>query len=90
MMARSIQFSKPSWHHYHAWRVSDANIFEKVTRLINECCRSPFAGQGKPEPLRYRKAWSRRIDGKHRFVYHVTDVQLLIYSCRGHCEEEDS
>jgi toxin YoeB len=87
MMARSIQFSRTGWHHYHAWRVSNAKIFEKVTAMINECCRSPFQGQGKPEPLRDRKAWSRCIDGKHRFVYQVTDVQLLIFSCRGRYED---
>jgi toxin YoeB len=84
MMARGVQFSTPTWCDYHFWRGSDSKIFEKLTALINECCRNPFKGTGEPEPLKRDKPWSRRIDEKHRFVYVVTDAQLLIVSCRGH------
>ncbi|WP_162066505.1 Txe/YoeB family addiction module toxin [Burkholderia sp. THE68] len=84
MMARAVQFSVPSWYHYHVWHGSDSKIFTKVTGLINECCRNPFKGTGKPEPLKYEKAWSRRIDEKNRFVYRVTDGFVLVISCRGH------
>ncbi len=83
-MARSVQFVMPSWDDYHRWRTSNSKIFERITRLINECCRNPFSGTGKPEPLRHAKAWSRRIDDKHRIVYEVSDAQLLILRCRGH------
>ncbi|KND54965.1 hypothetical protein BPUN_3491 [Candidatus Paraburkholderia kirkii] len=52
--------------------------------MIDECFRHPFKGTGKPEPLKREKARSRRIDEKNRFVYVVTDAQLLVISCRGH------
>lgn len=84
MMARNIRFSTPGWCDYHSWRGMNSKTFERLTALINECCRSPFKGTGKPEALKGRKAWSRRIDEKHRFVYMVTDEQLVIISCRGH------
>jgi toxin YoeB len=84
MMARDVKFLRASWRDYHSWRGSDSKIFEKLTGLINESCRSPFVGTGKPEPLKREQAWSRRIDAKHRFVYCVTDEQLVVVRCRGH------
>ncbi|SAL00728.1 addiction module toxin, Txe/YoeB [Caballeronia pedi] len=84
MMARGLLFSHLSWDEYHFWRGSDSKVFERLTRLINECCRNPFAGTGKPEPLKGRKMWSRRIDEKNRFVYEVSDADLFIVRCRGH------
>ncbi len=56
MMGRGVKFLMPSWCDYHQWRSSDAKIFEKLKSLIDECCRSPFKGTGKPEPLRHDKA----------------------------------
>lgn len=45
-------------------------------------------GIGKPEPLRHRKAWSRRIDRENRLVYNFgNDDSLWIISCKGHYEE---
>jgi toxin YoeB len=52
--------------------------------------RTPFAGIGKPEPLRgpYTGFWSRRITDEHRLVYRVSgkgaDQQLEIAQCRYH------
>jgi toxin YoeB len=40
--------------------------------------REPFAGIGKPEPLRYKMAgsWSRRITQEHRLVYNVSENRI--------------
>jgi toxin YoeB len=56
MMGRGVKFLMPGWCDYHQWRSSDAKTFEKLTSLIDESCRSPFKGTGKPEPLRHDKA----------------------------------
>lgn len=44
---------------------------------------------GKPEPLKYCDGyWSRRIDEKNRLVYSVgEDSDIVILSCKGHCED---
>jgi len=57
-----------------------------VTVLLKECSRTPFAGIGKPEPLRGELAgwWSRRITREHRLVYRPTDDGLLVAQCRYH------
>lgn len=59
---------------------------ERVTALIEDAARAPFAGLGKPEPLRGNPSgyWSRRIDDTHRLVYRATDEELVIIACRFH------
>lgn len=46
--------------------------------------RDPFAGIGKPEPLRENRAacWSRRIDQEHRLVDRLEGRVLVIRVCR--------
>ncbi|GAB3804144.1 hypothetical protein GCM10028798_23930 [Humibacter antri] len=48
--------------------------------------RDPFAGIGKPEPLKHilAGAWSRRVDDAHRLVYYVTDERIVILQARDH------
>jgi toxin YoeB len=57
-----------------------------INRLIKDAAREPFAGIGKPEPLRGNLAgyWSRRIDDSHRLVYRATDTELVVIACRFH------
>jgi toxin YoeB len=57
-------------------------------RLIKDIRNTPFAGLGKPEPLRHELQgyWSRRIDREHRLVYAVTDKEIVIIACRFHYE----
>ena len=62
--------------------------FERVRRLITETAKTPFAGIGKPEPLKgsLKGYWSRRITDEHRLVYKATDDQLIIVACKYHYE----
>ena len=48
--------------------------------------RDPFAGIGKPEPLKHilSGAWSRRIDETNRLVYYVTDDHIVILQAHDH------
>ena len=54
--------------------------------LIKNAQRDPFAGIGKPEPLKGNLSgcWSRRIDETNRLVYQVDADGLTIISCRYH------
>jgi toxin YoeB len=43
---------------------------------------------GKPEPLKHRKAWSRRIDQNNRLIYNFDEKKnLLIIACKGHYDD---
>ncbi|MFP3546137.1 Txe/YoeB family addiction module toxin [Rhizobium sp. SIMBA_035] len=79
-----------AWDDYEFWQQTDQKMVSKINELIKTTKRMPFAGPGKPEPLKGDLAgyWSRRITGEHRFVYRVTgsgnEQQLEIIQCRFH------
>ncbi len=78
--------SEQAWADYLYWQTQDKKTLERINALIKECARTPFAGLGKPEPLRgdLRGWWSRRIDREHRLVYRMQDGALQIAQCRYH------
>ena len=79
-------FSAEAWDDYLYWQQHDRKQLKRLNGLIKECTRTPFAGTGKPEPLRGGLSgwWSRRIDREHRLVYRVEGDDLLIAQCRYH------
>lgn len=85
---RKIAFHQAAFEQYNEWALKDRKTFERLRRLIIETSRTPFAGIGKPEPLKRELSgyWSRRITDEHRLVYKVTDDQLIIASCKYHYE----
>ncbi|WP_019973307.1 Txe/YoeB family addiction module toxin [Mycobacterium sp. 141] len=82
----NIVFSPQAWDDYQHWQTADRTIVKRINRLINETCRAPYEGIGKPEPLKYglAGAWSRRITDEHRLVYRVVDDNLEIFQVRYH------
>lgn len=86
MAQRNVAFTPEGWLSYTYWHGQDKKTLIKINRLINETCREPFAGTGKPEPLKenYIGYWSRRIDKQNRLVYSVEDNTVTIISCRFH------
>jgi toxin YoeB len=85
-MDRQLTFTSEAWEDYLFWQIHDKQILKKINRLLKDCQRQPFAGIGKPEPLRgdLAGAWSRRITEEHRLVYLVTDQAIRISACRYH------
>ena len=81
-----ITFSKNAWEEYVSWQREDKLKLRKINDLIKDIQRTPFAGLGKPEPLKFDLSgfWSRRIDLEHRLVYQYQDNEILIYSCKFH------
>jgi toxin YoeB len=52
---------------------------------MEEVCRTPFTGTGKPELLKHLGGvWSRRIDQEHRLLYSVEARSIRILQCRYH------
>ncbi|GHV44220.1 txe/YoeB family addiction module toxin [Synergistales bacterium] len=74
---------------YLTWQTEDKKILKRINALIKDIERNGAAtGIGKPERLKYRDAWSRRIDRANRLLYDVdTDNNLLIIACCGHYDE---
>jgi toxin YoeB len=79
-------FSEHAWADYLYWQRSDKRTIRRINLLIQAIQREPYAGIGKPEPLRHGLAgyWSRRIDEEHRIVYTISGDAILIAQLRYH------
>lgn len=82
-------FSEKAWEQYIYWQLNDKETLKKINTLIKDINRNGVSkGLGKAEPLKYRKAWSRRINHEHRLVYKIDENNnLVIISCKGHYED---
>lgn len=83
---RNLQFTPTAFGQFTAWSAQDKKLFQRLVRLLEEVCRTPFAGIGKPEPLKGDLAgfWSRRINDEHRLVYKVTNETIVVIACHDH------
>lgn len=81
-----LVFAEAAWEDYLYWQQQDKRMVERINKLIKEVQREPFAGIGKPEPLKHALAgyWSRRLTEEHRMVYKVDGDSLLIAQLRYH------
>lgn len=79
-------FSEQAWDDYLYWQKTDKKPLERINALVKDISRSPFAGIGKPEPLKNALSgyWSRRINDEHRIVYKIADGSVLIAQLRYH------
>jgi toxin YoeB len=79
-------FAEEAWEDYLYWQKQDRRMVERINKLITEIVREPFAGIGKPEPLKHALSgfWSRRINDEHRMVYKIEGGSLLIAQLRYH------
>ena len=68
------------------WVEADRNTALRVLQLVEAVLRDPFAGIGKPEPLKHllAGAWSRRITQEHRLVYCVSQTRIDFLQARYH------
>jgi len=82
----SLHFDRDAWEDFLFWLASDRKMARRIARLIAEIQRDPFAGIGKPEPLRGELSgyWSRRIDDEHRLGYRADDAELKMLKARYH------
>ena len=75
-----LVFAESAWQDYLYWQKQDKRIVERINQLIRDTQREPYAGIGKPEPLKHALAgyWSRRITDEHRMVYRMEGDAMWI------------
>ena len=83
---RNLEFTPTAFGQFTTLATADKKLFQRLVRLLDEVCRTPFVGIGKPEPLKEDLAglWSRRITDEHRLVYKVTTETIVVIACRDH------
>jgi toxin YoeB len=81
-----VTFTEDALSEYISWQSEDKKTLNRINELIRSIQRDGLMkGIGKPEPLKGRKAYSRRIDDGNRLVYIGDSEQnLVILSCKGH------
>ena len=82
-------FSPDAMAEFMDWIKKDKKTANKIYSLIEDIRRNgAMQGIGKPEPLKHRLGYSRRIDEKNRLVYDIDELQnIKIISCRGHYDD---
>lgn len=85
----NIIFTHTAFEQYTEWQATDRATLKIINELIKDISRNGVSqGMGKPEPLRYISAWSRRISHEHRLVYNLdSNKNIVIIACKGHYEE---
>ena len=78
-----------AWNDYIYWQGQDKKTLKKINALLEDIKRNgAMQGIGKPEKLKNRPEYSRRIDEVNRLVYEIDELQnIRIVSCKGHYEE---
>lgn len=68
------------------WVKTDRKTALRILKLIEDVCRDPRQGLGKPEALKYLMAgtWSRRITQEHRLVYLIRKQRIDFLQARYH------
>lgn len=68
------------------WAETERKMALRCLDLVEAALCDPFAGIGKPEPLKHRVAnvWSRRLSREHRIVYLVGHERVDFLQARYH------
>ncbi len=82
-------FTEKGFDDYLHWQTQDRKTLKKINSLLEDIKRNgAMQGIGKPEPLKHRPGYSRRIDDFNRLVYDIDELQnIKIISCKGHYED---
>jgi toxin YoeB len=85
----NVTFTENALTEYISWQTEDKKTLRRINELIKSIQREGFLkGIGKPEPLKERKAYSRRIDDANRLIYIGDEKRnMIILSCKGHYED---
>ena len=84
-----LTFADRAWEEYLFWQEADKKTLKRINLLLKDIARNGNDGIGKPEPLRHRDGWSRRIDDVNRLVYRLKeDGSIEILQCKGHYDDE--
>ena len=74
-------FLDDGWEHFNYWIHENRSIADKIYKLLQDIERNGAAsGLGKPEHLKHKDCWSRRINDEHRLLYNVINNSIYVIS----------
>ena len=91
-MSYKIAFTPQASEDFESWKRASPKTAEKINGMLRELREHPFAGTGKPEPLKchFAGAWSRRINHKDRLIYQVNEeiITVIVLAMRIHYKDK--
>lgn len=65
----NIVFTPTAWDQYTEWQKEEKKMVKRINELIKDIDRNGLLkGIGRPEPLKHRKACSRRTTGPYMWM----------------------
>lgn len=87
-MEERLKYSDKAKEDLLYWKkTNNVAVLKRIRKLLESILETPFAGIGKPEPLKYdlNGFWSRRINITDRLVYEIQENKIIhIHSMKGH------
>ena len=82
----NINWNSEAWKEYVDWQPKDKKVIKKINEIIKDIQRNGNEEIGKAEALKHELSgyWSRRITDKHRFIYKLTENEVIIIACANH------
>ena len=72
-------FTGKGFSDYLYWQTQDKKTLKKINSLLADIQRNGvMQGIGKPEPLKHRSGYSRRIDESNRLIYELDELQNIV------------
>jgi len=83
---REVKFTPIANAQLEQLKKDNRKMYSRIEYLIDSVQQNPYAGIGKPEPLKYDLGgyWSRWITKEHCLVYQVTSDAIIVISCKYH------
>jgi toxin YoeB len=81
---RAAVFEKEFREDLRHWIDIERRVAFRLMDLVESVMRDPFAGIGKPEPLKHLGPglWSRRLTQEHRVIYLVQEDSVAFLKAR--------
>ena len=90
-MIYELLFSDEAEKDISSLKKSEPQAYKKLVKLFAELIEHPKTGTGKPKLLRHSDGvYSRRITDKHRLIYSIDDMEIivLVISASGHYNDK--
>ena len=83
-----LLWDNSAWEDYCSWQMRDKKTMKRINALIRDILRDPYHGIGKPEALRSKPGWRRRINEKDRLLYQINENgDIRVTSLCGHYDD---
>ena len=82
----NINWNSEAWKEYVDWQSKNKKVIKKINEIIKDIQRNGNEEIGKAEALKHELSgyWSRRITDKHRFIYKLSENEVIIIACANH------